>query len=107
VIRVERGREVAPGIWEYSIPSLALCGRSRQPLLDACRQIKRAVDATELAGKHAGVFRDGKAEPDLSCLVLKGAEITVAEPSNGKIHFTKFREFDSSAFQIKEAISLE
>ena len=60
-----------------------------------------------MAGECAGVFRDGKSEPDISCLVLKAAEVTVAESSNGKIHFTKFREFDSSAFQIKEAISLE
>ena len=35
-------------------------------------------------------------------MVLKGAELTVAEPSNGKIHFTKFREFDSSAFRANE-----
>ena len=103
MIRIKRGREVGPGIFEYSIPSLALCGRSRQPLLDACRQIKRACDPTSLAGERAGVFRDGKAEPDISCMVLKGAELTVAEPSNGKIHFTKFREFDSSAFRASES----
>jgi hypothetical protein len=97
MIHIDLGNEVAPGIFEYSIPSLALGGRSRQPLLEACRQIKRAVEPTELAGERAGVFRDGKAEPDITCMVLKGAELTVAEPSNGKIHFTKFREFDSSA----------
>jgi hypothetical protein len=102
MIRIDRGREVAPGIWEYSIASLRLFGKSRQPLLDACRQIKRALDPIELAGRRAGVFRDGKAEPDISCMVLKGAELTVAEPSNGKIHFTKFREFDSSAFRANE-----
>ena len=98
MIRIELGREVGPGIFEYAIPSIQICGRSRQPLLDACRAIKRAGDPTELAGEHAGVFRDGKAEPDISCLVLKGAEQTVAEPNHGKIHFSKFREFDSAAF---------
>jgi hypothetical protein len=103
MIKIERGREVAPCIFEYSIPSLRLFGKSRQPLLDACRQIKRALDPTELAGRRAGVFREGKAEPDISCLVLKGAELTVAEPSRGKIHFTNFREFDSSAFQASES----
>jgi hypothetical protein len=102
MIRIQRGREVGPGIFEYAIPSLALCGRSRQPMLDACRQIKRACDPTEFAGERAGVFRDGKAEPDISCPVLKGAELTVAEPSNGKIHFTKFREFDSSVFRAND-----
>jgi hypothetical protein len=107
VIRIKRGREVGPGIFEYSIPSLALCGRSRQPLLDACRQIKRACDPTSLAGKRAGVFRDGKAEPDISCLVLNGAELTVAGPSNGKIHFTKFREFELSVLKAVDAATNE
>jgi hypothetical protein len=103
MIRIERGNEVAPGVFEFSIPSLRLFGKSRQPLLDGCRLIERAVDPTELAGARAGVFRDGKAEPDISCLVLKGAELTVTEPSNGKIAFAKFRKFDSSAFRANES----
>jgi hypothetical protein len=102
MIRIELGREVGPGIFEYSIPSLALCGRSRQPLLDACRQIKRALDPTKLAGRRAGVFRDGKAEPAISCLVLDGADLTVSEPSRGNIKFVKFQEFDSSVFRTGE-----
>jgi hypothetical protein len=97
MIRIELGLEVGPGIFEYTIPSLQICGRSRQPLFDACRSIKRAVGPTEEAEERAGVFRDGKAEPDISCLVLKGAELTVVKPNLGKIHFSKFREFDSSA----------
>jgi hypothetical protein len=102
MIRIERGRAVGPGIFEYSIPSLQICGRSRQPLLGGCRQIKRAVDRTELAGVRAGVFREGQTEPDIWCLVLKGAELTVAEPSNGKVTFAKFRKFDSSVFRANE-----
>jgi hypothetical protein len=26
LIRIERGAEVGPGVWEYSVPSLGLCG---------------------------------------------------------------------------------
>jgi hypothetical protein len=103
VIRIERGREVAPGIWEYSIPSLCLSGKSRQPLLDACRQIKRALGPTKAAGERAGVYRSGDTEPDISCLVLDGADVTVSEPSNGKIRFVKFQKFDSSVLKAKEA----
>jgi hypothetical protein len=33
MIRIDRGKEVAPGIWEYAILSLGLSGKSRQPLL--------------------------------------------------------------------------
>ena len=105
MIRIERGKEVAPGIWEYSIPSLHLFGKSRQPLLDACRQIKRALGPTKSAGERAGVYRPGKSQPDISCMVLDGAALTVSEPSNGRIKFTKFHEFDSSVFKAKEAAS--
>jgi hypothetical protein len=101
MIRIERGREVGPGIFEYSIPSLQICGRSRQPLLDACRQIKRALSSTKSAGVHAGVYREGKSQPDISCFVLDGADLTIFEPSNGKIKFAKFQEFDQSALKTK------
>ena len=61
--RIERGAEVSPGIWEYSIPSLRLGGKSRQPLLDACRDIKRMGGPT---GERAGLFREGSNIPDIS-----------------------------------------
>jgi hypothetical protein len=103
VIRIERGKEVAPGIWEYSIPSFGLSGKSRQPLLDSCRQIKRALGSTKSAGVLAGVYRPGNTEPSISCLVQDGAGLTVSEPSSGKIKFGKFQEFDSPVFKTKEA----
>jgi hypothetical protein len=102
MIRIERGKEVKPGIWEYSIPSFDLRGRSRQPLLDACRQIKRALGPTKSAGERAGAYRSGKSQPEISCLVLDGADLTVSEPSNGRIKFVKFQKFDSSAFRTSE-----
>jgi hypothetical protein len=106
MIRIERGKEVKPGIWAYTIPSLGLSGKSRQPLLDACRQIKRASGSTKSAGERAGVYRPGKSQSDISCMVLDGAALTVSEPSNGRIKFTKFHEFDSSVFKAKEAATI-
>jgi hypothetical protein len=54
MIEIIRGAEVEPGIFQYSVPSLALCGKSRQLLLDACRQIKRAVgEGGNLGGYEA------------------------------------------------------
>jgi len=103
MMRIERGREVSPGIWEYAVPELGLNGKSRQPLSDACRQIKRALGPTKSAGVRAGVYRPGHTEPAISCLVLAGANLTVSEPSRGNIKFVKFQEFDSSVFKTKEA----
>jgi hypothetical protein len=93
VIRIDLGRESAPGIFEYSIPSLGLNGKSRQPLLDACRLIKRALGPTKAAEERAGLYRHGRTQPDLHCAVLAGADLTVSEPSIGRIHFAKYREF--------------
>ena len=102
MIRIDRGREVAPGIWEYSIPSLGLSGKSRQPLLDACRQIKRALGPTKAADERTGVYRPDHTEPDISCLVLEGAELTVSEPSRGNIKFVRFQEFDAEAVRLRQ-----
>jgi hypothetical protein len=93
VIRIDLGRESAPGVFEYSIPSLGLSGKSRQPLLDACRAIKRILGPTKSAEEHAGLYRSGRTHPDLHCAVLAGANLTVSEPSSGRIHFAKYQEF--------------
>src|ERR1700676_5095353 len=91
MIKIFRGAEVSPGIWEYSVPSLALCGKSRQPLLDACRQIKRAVGST---AQRAGLFREGGDIPDICCPVEAGASLTVEETTRSSIRFRKYREVD-------------
>src|SRR5260370_153997 len=91
MIRIERGAETSPGIWAYSIPSLGLCGKSRQPLLDACRQIKLALGAT---GQCAGVFRNGSDTPDITCPVESGALVTVKEADRGSVRFSKYQAFD-------------
>jgi hypothetical protein len=100
MIRIERGPEVAPGIFEYSIPSLRLFGRSRQPLLDACRQIKATGAST---GERAGIFREGRTEPDMSCPVEVGARFTVKERASGGIRFETFEEVDPSVFKASRA----
>jgi hypothetical protein len=88
-IRIERGPEVAPGIWEYSVPELALCGKSRQPLLEACRQIKRVLGPT---GTQARLFRGASTVADISCPVESGARLTVKEPDKGRtIHFASYQ----------------
>lgn len=92
MISIIRGAESSPGIWEYSVPSLALCGQSRQPLLDACRQIKRAVGPTAM---RAGLFREGRDVPDISCPVEAGAALTVEETTCNAPRFRKFKPFPS------------
>ena len=94
MIKIIRGAETSPGIWEYSVPSLALRGKSRQPLLDACRQIKRALGPTSA---HAGLFREGRDVPDISCAVEAGAMLTVKEPSSGSIRFGKYEPYYATA----------
>jgi hypothetical protein len=60
MIRVERGDEISPGVFAYTVPSLGLSGRSRQPLLDACRQIKSLLGPTgQLAGCSGRGTRTG------------------------------------------------
>jgi hypothetical protein len=90
MIRVEIIGEIKNrGVFGYRIPSLGLEGQSRQPLLDACRQIKSLLGDT---GQRACLFRAGKSEPDISCSVAWGAAHTVKE--NPTVHFAKFQEFD-------------
>jgi hypothetical protein len=91
VIRIDRGAEVAPGIWKYSVSGYPqICGRSRQPLLDACRQLKTLHGLT---AESAGLFRDGFEVADISCLVGAGARLTICEPDRGRIRFEKYKPF--------------
>ena len=86
MISVERGGETSPGVFAYTVRSLGLSGRSRQPLLDACRQIKSLLGST---GQLAGLFREGYSEWDICCSVDVGAELTVKEESAGGIRFAR------------------
>ena len=100
MIRVERHEEVRPGNWRYTVPGFGIEGRSRQPLLDACRQIRAILGDTS---QRAGLFREGRTEADISCSVNKGALLTVEDGPKG-IRFRKYREFDRlAADDIAEA----
>lgn len=91
-IRVERGREVRPETYEYRVPSLGIEGRSHQPLLDACRQIQALQGGT--SQDWAGIWREGKLEPDMTCSVTWGAAHTVSDPASRWVRFVKWRPFD-------------
>lgn len=78
IIRVELGCEVENrGTWDYRVPAFALEGRSRQPLLDACRRIKRMGGGT--ADQQVGLYRAGKPSWDMKCGLDWGATHTVDE----------------------------
>jgi len=92
MIEVEAIEEVQKrGVFRYSVRGLGVEGRSRQPLLDACRQIKSLLGPT---AKRAGLFREGRSVPDISCSVEWGAAHTVEERNSGGIRFVKYREFE-------------
>ncbi len=89
MIRIVRGAEIdgpkgeagprRHGKWAYRADGgqyPLVCGYSRQPLLDACRQLKSLYG---LNGERAGLFREGRDTPDISCPVEVGAATTVQE----------------------------
>ena len=86
MIRVELGTEVKAGVWAYSVEGYAIEGRSRQPLLDACRQVKALGGDT---AARIGLFR--KEKLSLFCKVSVGAGLTVDE-SGPK--FVKWKPFE-------------
>jgi hypothetical protein len=90
MIRIERGAEVGPGIYEYRVWGTPIFGKSRQPLLDACRQIKAMGGPTKQ--QHAGVFRKGSTVADISCSVEVGALLTISEPDKARVRFVKYQE---------------
>jgi hypothetical protein len=95
LIRVDLGREVRPGVFEYTVSlggaAGSYSGLSRQPLLDACRGIKRMGGDT---AQRAGLFREGRDTPDMVCSVGWGSGKTVSEPaSGGGPKFVKYHPF--------------
>jgi hypothetical protein len=88
--RIERGEEVSPARWAYTVGGTPLGGVSRQPLLDACRQLKSLYGS--MADDRAGVFRAGHDEADISCPVMAGADLTVDEGGR-RPRFVKWEPF--------------
>ena len=52
---------------------------------------------------RAGVFREGRDTPDLSCQIEIGAATTVKEPFNSKITFGKYVDLTTVAFNREAA----
>jgi hypothetical protein len=90
-IKVQLGDEVAPGVWQYSVARPHLEGRSRQPILDACRQLKSMGAPTH---ERVALFRRGFSDPDISCTVGVGAATTVLEDRRLGPRFGTFQPFD-------------
>jgi hypothetical protein len=99
MIRVERGVEISPGVFAYTVRSLGLSGQSRQPLLDACRQIKSLLGPT---GQLAGLFRERCASWDIRCPVDVGAEFTIKEESAGGIRFATYKPLTATFREAAE-----
>ena|SRR5215208_2733242 len=98
MIRVDRGKEISPGVWQWEVRSYRLSGKSRQPLLDACREIKvLGVDPAELAG----TFREGREIADITCSVGIGAGLTVSDTDRG-VKFERFRPYPLHIRQAAE-----
>jgi hypothetical protein len=96
MFRIDLGKEISPGIFAYRflLSGETVEGRSRQPLLDACRQIKRMGGDTSMP---AGLFREGQTIPDLTCGVEWGATHTVAETTLNGPRFRRWEAFDREA----------
>jgi hypothetical protein len=112
MIKIIRGTEVdgtkgqdgprRHGIWAYHAPAYPeVCGYSRQPLLDACRQLKSLYGLT---GARAGLFREGSEVADISCPIEVGAATTVKEPDKGAVKFGKYVDL-AKVFRPEPAIA--
>jgi hypothetical protein len=108
MIRIERGAEVdgpkptdgsRHGVFEYHCVRYPLVrGYSRQPLLDACRQLKSLYGLT---AQHVGLFREGSEVADITCPLEVGAATTVWD--HGVVKFAKYRPFDASRMNTQVA----
>jgi len=95
MIRVELGEERdsrgrGHGVFEYSVSGHAVQRRSSEPLLDACRALKRMGEPTV---SLVGLFRKGREKPDATCSVEWGATHTVREDERTGPVFVKYRPF--------------
>jgi hypothetical protein len=77
-----------------------VCGQSRQPLLDACRQFKALYGVT---GELVQVFNKGSTVADISCTVDVGARYTVKERAAGGIRFERFEVMSPAAVSAARA----
>ena len=87
--------ETAPR-FDYVVTELGISGRSREPLLDACRQIVALGDGT--SQREIGLYEPGKATPRLICTsAAYGAQWTVRETKDIGPVFVRWRPFKGIA----------
>jgi hypothetical protein len=91
MIRVERGGEISPGVFAYTVPSLALSGRSRQPLLMPAGKLSRSLARPDsLQGYSVRHVRSGISvaglmwEPSLRSRKRAPAESTLLGTSHSR-----------------------
>jgi len=72
--------------WRWHVRERGLEGLSREPLLDACRKLKRTG---EPLAQPVGLFRGWRSIPDLTCTVEAGAGVTVREHAKAGPYFIK------------------
>lgn len=89
MIRVEIEEENGSGRYLVCVASHGLSFKTRLPLLDTCRELKRMGEA---GGTLCGLFRKGSLKPDATCTVGGGADLTVSENSKPP-RFNKFESF--------------
>ena len=96
MIRVDLGEEVPQlnkaSKWHWTVPMLGLEGLSREPLLDACRAVKRTGGPFRTTAT-IGLYRPGEERPVLFCSVGVGAATTVLENEKKGPRFVKWRKF--------------
>jgi len=80
------------GYAEYTASQNGLhtSGKSRQPLLYACRELKRMGIDPEA---EIGLFWPGSIVASLTTTIGAGANTTVSEPSYGGIKFAKYKPY--------------
>jgi hypothetical protein len=85
---------------DYRIHGYGVQGRSRQPLLDACRAIKRMGGLT--GDRQIGLYREGRDKPDAICGLDWGAAHTVLETRTTGPRFAKWRALPDKLAASKE-----
>ena len=97
MIKIASGEEVnRRGKWRWVCSDYGVEGISRQPLLDACREIKRMGGDTS---SRVGLFRSGSKTADLVCSVGWGADHTVDETAT---RFKKWKPMPDMVFATTE-----
>ena len=89
-----RGRKASKWRWAIAdVAGEALSGLARNPLLDACRALRRmGVNPSASAGlyREGKVDSEGRPAPDLTCTVGDGARTTVMENAKSGPRFVKW-----------------